>query len=145
MKRIFCLAIVLVVLVGCFASCDLAESMQGIVNAVGSKVESGPKVEEMMDAMSEGRKSDAKELLHPDVADDSDKAIDQMSAFLADRKVEQMELKSVNLNTSNKGNQEEVVYEITLDDGDIFYVKAVYLSNDDGEGFTDFQFVLGMI
>jgi hypothetical protein len=103
----------------------------------------------MMTALAGNRLSDAKALMHPQVAEASDHAISQMGDYLEGRKVSAMELTSVTVNTSTgtSGNarQERLNYRVTLTDGAVIYLNVVYLSNNQGTGFAAFQIVLGVV
>ena len=102
-----------------------------------------------MAALADDNTSDAKALLHPQVAETSDNAIAQMSAYLAGRKASAIELISININsstgTAGKTRQERVGYQVTLTDGAVIFLNAVYLSNNQGTGFASFQVVLGVV
>ncbi len=145
MRKIISLALVLLVLLGCLTACNIT---QNILGAIADEAEATPKVVEMMAALAEDNASDAKALLHPQVAQTSDKAIAQMSAYLAGRKASVIELTSININTSvgtaGKTRQEQVAYRVTLTDGDVIFINVVYLSNNQGTGFASFQVVLGV-
>lgn len=145
MKKWICFALVVLVL-GSFTACNFTQNMSG---AIAGEAEATPKVEEMMAALAAGNAADAKALLHPQAAETAESAIAQMSAYLAGRKAAAMELIGITVNTSTgtSGNvrQERVNYRITLGDGDMIYINAVYLSNNQGTGFASFQLVLGVV
>ena len=146
MKKIICITLVLFALLGCLTACNFTQNMSG---ATAGEAEATPKVEEMMAALADDNTSDAKALLHPQVAETSDNAIAQMSAYLAGRGVDDMELTNITINTSagTSGNvrQEKVVYRVALTDGTVIYLNVVYLSNNQGNGFASFQLVLGVV
>ena len=146
MKKIICFAVVLLVLLGCLTACNFTHKISG---AIAGEAEATPKVEEMMAALADENTSDAKAFLHPQVAERSDNAIAQMRAYLAGRKVNAIELKSINVNTSTgtegKTRQERAAYQVTLTDGSVIFLNVVYLSNNQGTGFTSFQVVLGVV
>ena len=146
MKKIICFGLVLLALLGCLTACNFTQNMSG---AIVGEAEATPKVEEMMAALADDNTSDAKALLHPQVAETSDNAIAQMSAYLAGRKASAIELTSINVNTSTgtagKVRQERVAYQVTLTDGAVIFLNVVYLSNNQGTGFASFQLVLGVI
>ncbi len=145
MKKWICFALVVLVL-GSFTACNFTQNLSG---AIAGEAEATPKVEEMMAALAAGNTADAKALLHPQAAETAEGAIAQMSAYLAGRKAAAMELTGITVNTSTgtSGNvrQERVNYCITLADGDMIYINAVYLSNNQGTGFASFQLVLGVV
>ena len=146
MKKIICFGLVLLALFGCLTACNFTQNMSG---AIAGEAEATPKVEEMMAALADNNISDAKALLHPLVAETSDNAIAQMSAYLAGRKASAIELTSININsstgTAGKTRQEQVGYRVTLNDDAVIYINAVYLSNNQGTGFASFQIVLGVV
>ena len=145
MKRWICFALALVVL-GSLTACNFTQNLSG---AIAGEAEATPKAEEMMLALAENNTADAKALLHPQAAETAEDAIAQMSAYLAGRKADTMELTGITVNnstgTAGTARQERVNYRITLADGDVSYINAVYLSNSQGTGFVSFQLVLGVI
>ena len=146
MKKIICFALTLLVLLGSLAACNFTQNMSGVM---AGEAEATPKAEEMMAALAADNEADAKALLHPQVAEKSDDAIAQMRDYLAGRKANTIELISLNVNTSagTNGNtrQERVGYRVTLEDGVVVFINAVYLSNNQGTGFATFQVVLGVV
>ena len=146
MKKIICLALVLLALLGCLTACNFTKTLSG---AIAGEAEATPKVEEIMAALADKNTSDAKALLHPQVAEKSDNAITQMSAYLSGRKASAIELKTINISTSTvtagKPRQQQETYQDTLTDGDVIFLNAVYLSDNQGTGFVSFQFVLGVV
>lgn len=146
MKKRICFALVLVVLLGCLTACNFTQNMSGMV---AGQEEATPKAEEMLAALAGENASDAKALLHPQVAETSDDSLVQMRDYLAGRKASAIELISINVNTSTgtagKVRQERVGYKVTLTDGAVIYLNAVYLSNQQGTGFSSFQIVLGLV
>lgn len=145
MKKIVCFTLVLLVL-GSLTACNFTHNMSGMA---AGEAESTPKIEEMMIALAENRTADAKALLHPQAAEASDDAIAQMSAYLAGRKATTMELTNITVNsstgTAGTTRQERVAFQVTLTDGAVIYISAVYLSNNQGAGFATFQLVLGVV
>ncbi len=146
MKKRICLTIVLLMVMCCLTACHFTSNMTGMV---GGKMQASSKVEDMMTAMAENRLEDAKTLMHPTAAGKSDDPIAQMSAFLAGRKVTNMQQTAINVSTSTgtsgKTRQESASFQVTLDDGTTIHLSATYLSNNAGEGFTSFQLVLGVV
>ena len=145
MKKLVCLSLILLAVLSCFTACNFNQTVSGMKD----KAESTPKVEEMMTVLTEKRTSDAKALMHPQVAENADRGIDQMQTYLSGREVSEMDLQNINVTTSfgTSGNakQERVSYKVTLSDGEIIYLNVVYLSNNNGNGFISFQLVLGAI
>lgn len=146
MKKLICLVSVLLILLSCLTACNFTQKMSG---ALAGEAECTPKVQEMMTALAENRTTDAKAMMHPQAAETSDAAIAQMRDYMTGREVSAMELKSININTSTgtsgKTRQEQAAYQVTLTDGAVIYLNAVYLSNNAGTGFASFQLVLGVV
>ena len=146
MKKLICLSLVLTVLFFCMTACNFTQNVSG---SIAGKAEATPKVEEMLRALAEKRTEDAKELMHPQVADTSDHAVAQMIDYLDGREVSAMQLTNINVRTtagtSGKTRQEQVAYQVNLNDGAIIYINAVYFSDDTGTGFSSFQLVLGVV
>ena len=146
MKKLICAVLVLFALLGCMTACNFTQNASG---PLAGKAESATKAEEMMTALTENRIADAKALLHPQASENSDAAISQMSAYLAGRKANSIEQRSIHVNTSSgtsgKTRQEQVSYQVTLSDGAVIYLSVVHLSDNTGTGFTSFQLVLGIV
>ena len=146
MKKIICFILVLTALLGCLTACSFTQNISG---ALADTAEATPKAKEMLTALADRSTSGAKALLHPQVAETSDAAIDQMCVYLAGRQASAVALQSISINTSTgtagKATQENVVYQVTLTDGGVFFLNAVYLSNSQGAGFISFQIVLGIV
>ena len=146
MKKIICFTLGLLALLGCLTACSFTQNVSGVM---AGEAEATPKVEEMMAALADDNASDAKALLHPQVAATSDTAIAQMSSYLAGRKASAIELKSITVNTSTgtagTTRQERITYQVTLTDNAIIFLNVVYLSNSQGTGFASFQVVLGVV
>ena len=145
MKKILCLTLVLLPLLGCLAACNITQNASG---AMEKLAESKPATEQMLAALAQSNDTDAKKLMHPD-AKDADNGIAQMTAFLASREARTIEVQNVNVNTSSgtsgKMRQEQVSYKVTLSDNTVIYISAVHLSNKAGTGFISFQLVLGVV
>lgn len=144
MKRLISLALVLLLMIGCMASCDLLNSAMGKFE---EKAESSLKVEEMLSALSQKRIDDAKRLMHPSVSDTT--ALDGLAEYLNGRTVTAMQLVGINIKsevgTNGNVSTEELSYKTTLSDGSIIYVSSVYVSNNSGVGFTSFSMSMGII
>ena len=146
MKKFVCFSLVILALIGCLTACNFASNLSG---ALADNATATPKVEEMMTALVNNHTAEAKALMHPQANKEMDDAIAQMTSYLAGRDVDSIELINININTSNgtagKARQEQVGYKVTLDDSEIIYINAVYLSNNNGDGFIAFQLVLGLV
>lgn len=146
MKKIVGYILVLMVLLSSLTACTFTQNASG---ALVKNAESSKKIEKMMSALAEENITDAQSLMHPESTKDFDDAIFQMSDYIDGREVTSMELININVNTSTgtsgKSREEQVVYKVTLDDNDVIYLNADYLSNNAGTGFTSFQLVLGVV
>ncbi|MBO7303978.1 MAG: hypothetical protein J6V09_01990 [Clostridia bacterium] len=139
MKKILCLTLVLVTLVFCLSSCAILDKLLG---ALENQLECAPKIEEMMLALAEGRKDDAMALIHPSASDEADAGITQLIGYVDGSKVAEMKAEGININTSldkSEGKTEQAVYKITLENGTVMKLEAVYISNDQGDGFIGFK------
>ena len=143
MKKSISFILVVTVLLCCFTSCDITANFS---DALSGKAESTPKVEEMLLALAENDMSAAESLLHPQIAGDSGDMLERLADYIDGRKAESVEVTSVGINTSTgtggKSRQEEISCEVKLDDGDSVALNVVYLSDNQGEGFSVFQIVL---
>jgi len=146
MKKAICLTLVILSIASCLTACSFTSN---IMNVQKDKAESTPKVEEMMSAMAEKSVSDATSLLHPEAKEKADDAIEQIVSYVNGRSVSSMELININVSsstsTSGKMRKEQAVYQVAMDDGEIFYLSTVYVTNNDGDGFISFQLVLGIV
>ena len=146
MKKTVCCLLILLSVLSCLMACNFTTNVSG--NLAG-EAESFSNVEEMMAALAEDSTSDAKQMMHPKSAENSDAAIIQMSTYLAGREAVSIQQVSIDVKTTNgasgKTKKERATYTATLSDGDIIYLSVTYLSDSDGDGFTSFQLVLGVI
>ncbi len=146
MKKRICFVLVVLVMLSCLTACNFTQST---LNSLADKAEATPKVEAMMSALAENRISDAIGLIHPQKAENSEDTISQICSYLDGRKTSSIVPESINVNssvsTSGKARQEELVYKVTLTDGAVVYLNVVYLSDNEGTGFTSFQLVLGVV
>ena len=145
MKKIICLSLVMLSLIGCFTACNISQNLS---NALENMSEASPKVEEMVNALANNNISDAEALMHPD-AENVDVAIVQMSNYLSGREAQSVDVEGINVKTSTgtagEKREEQLTCKVTLEDGDIVYLNVIYLKDKDGEGFIKFQLVLGLI
>lgn len=146
MKKLICFVLMFVVLCSCLTACNFTRKISG---SLAGEAEATPKVKQMMTALATNNTAEAKNLLHPKAAETSVTAIEQMSEYLDTREVDSMEQENIKVNTSagtsGKTRQEQVVYRVTLTDGDIIYLNVFYYSDKSGTGFISFQFVLGIV
>lgn len=142
-KRIL-FAIVAVVLM-CLTACTFTSNLSGISDKMQSKEQVGA----IMAELAAGDVDGALKLMHPTVVlQEAENACNQMSTYLAGRKMIDMELTEINIHTSagtsGKVRQEDAAFKVILDDDTNIYINFTYLSNRTGEGFLTFQIVLGM-
>ena len=146
MKKFVFPSLILLIILSCLTACNFYTNASG---TLAGNAECTPKAEEMMMALAEGRAADAKALMHPDVSGESDAAIAQLTSFLSGRKVATAKVENVSINnstgTSGKIRQEQVVYHVTLDDGEVIDLNVNYRSDNNGAGFASFQLVLGVV
>lgn len=145
MKKTICLTLILLFMLGCLMACACNTNVSG----AETEVDSFPKVEEMMTFLAQGSMSDAKNMMHPQSVENSDAAIAQMSRYLAGREAISIEQISFNVtnsfSTSGNTREEKATYIVMLTDREVIYLSVLYLSDNYGEGFTSFQFVLGIV
>ncbi len=146
MKKAICISLIFVTLLCCLTGCNFTSNTSG---ALAGEAKSTEKAEEMMAALAENRISDAKALMHPQIADRTDAALSQISSYLSGRSVNALEQQNINVSTSSGSGgsirQEQVIYKATLSDSTVVYLNAVYVSGSEGSGFASFQLVLGAI
>lgn len=146
MKKWMGVFLALLILASCVTGCSFSQKM---LDSLSENAEATAKVEAMMTALAENKTEEAKALIHPQSAEETDAAIAQMSNYLGGRKANDIELININVTTSatveGMARQEEVNYRVTLDDGDVIYINLVYLTNPEGSGFSCYQLVLGVI
>ena len=115
---------------------------------MAGEAQATPKVKEMMTILAQKRTTDAKALMHPDMADRSDAAIGQVMEYLNGREVTAMEVASIQVNTSagtsGTMRKENLAYKVSLSDSTMIYLNVIYLSDNSGAGFLSFQVVLGV-
>ena len=146
MKKLFCFILVLATLVVFLTGCNFAQSMK---DALIDMAESQPKAEEMIEALSYKQIDSAKALLHPDIAEESNSAIYQLTTYFSGHLIETIEIINVNLHSSvgtdGTAKEEKVTYKLTQSDGDIIHLSTVYRTDNNGSGFVSFQLVLGLV
>ena len=146
MQKIICLTLIVITMIGCLMACNIT------TNNSDSSLQaenSGPKVEKMMQALTDMCLSDAKKLMHPDADKDIDIALNQMMDYIDGRGVTRLErstaLVSSSVGSSNKSREETSTYRATLDDGSIVNLSVVYLWDNNGSGFMSFHLIIGII
>lgn len=149
MKKLIGLSLILLLLFGCFTGCAFLENIsEKLTEAVDENSESPEKIDAMLLALAEGRADDAKALMHPDKADESADAIEQMITYIDGRKVTDKKVVGLSVNiaatTNGKTRQEAICYLLTLDDGTTLTVDSLYVSDNAGAGFTSFKLSLGL-
>ena len=108
-----------------------------------------PEVEAVLQALADGKINEAATHFHPNVAERSGDALEQMRDYLDGRKVSNLTQQGFTVNTSTgtagKVRQEFATMQITLEDGTVCYLSAARHADNDGEGFVSFQLVLGVV
>ena len=146
MKKLLCLTLVIVMTVCALSSCAL---MEKIVMHILENAESPDKVDEMMAALADDRIDDAKALMHPDVTEDViGDSLEALATYLDGRIMLSKQVTSLsvkkNRKKSSKVLEEHISYDITLSDESVITVETIYISDENGAGFTTFRFALGV-
>jgi hypothetical protein len=142
MKRLLGWLLLFAILLTSLSSCAfLTDTMD--------EEESFVQAEQMLLALSEKRTEDATLLMHPAApAENMERFIEQMADYLDGRTATNMQISSVSLNysagTDGKSKEEQILYEVTLDDTSLIYVDTTYLLEEDAKGFTAFTIILGV-
>ena len=146
MRKIMCLtltAVLVLMLCACNFTTNFSDSM-GMTSA-----ECVPEVEIVLQALTDGKIDEAATHFHPNVAEKSDDALEQMRDYLDGRSVSELTQQSFRVNTSTgtagKIRQEAVTMKVVLEDGTVCYLSATHRSDNNGEGFVSFQLVLGVV
>ena len=146
MKKWVCVTLAVLVMLTGLTACSFTKRL---ANELADEAEATPREESMLTALVGNQPSDAKALMHPQVADRSDEPIAQMIAYLAGREIRDLELNSINVSTSagtgGKARQEKLTYKVTLDEDEVIYLNLAYQSDAQGIGFMSFQVVLGIV
>lgn len=146
MKKAICILTTLLILVSALTSCTFTQRTSG---ALAGNERSSEEVKKILSALAENQNENAKALLHPQIADDSQTSVLQLSRYIDGRDAEDLEVINVSVQKSTgvfgTSTQEQVTYKATLSDGEVIYINANYLSDRDGEGFITFQLVLGIV
>ena len=146
MKKLISLGLVMIVALGCLASCNFTTNSSG---DLAGKAKCEDECLAVLNALSDKRFDDAAELMHPEISEDVTDAFNQISSYLNGRKSANLKLVNISVNTSTgtsgKTVQEKAAFEVTLSNGEVVYLSAVYLENGEGAGFISFQLVLGLV
>lgn len=140
MKKILTVTALLLVFALVLAACDLSIDMNA---------QAEPQIREMLTALTAGDGEAAKALLHPSRADGAtDAAIAAMIDLLGGREVTSCTQVSLHVNTSagTKGNArtESGTVHLTCTDGTDLRLQYSHVSDNNGEGFATFEFVVGV-
>ena len=147
MKKLLCLTLVIVMTVCALSSCAL---MEKIVMRILENAESPDKVDEMMAALADDQIDDAKVLMHPDVTEDVlGDSLEAMATYLDGRIMLSKQVTSLSVKKNHKNSQkvreESISYNITLSDETVITVETIYISDENGAGFTTFRLALGVM
>ena len=145
MKKIICIVLVMVLTLSVMTACNFTTNVS---NSAGQMQEM-EKLESMLVALSSGDMVAAKALLYPDVASTQSDALEQLQEYLNGRKVTDLNQLNWNVSTSTglggKTRQESASFQATLDDGTVFYLSVCYVTENQAQGFSSFQFILGIV
>ncbi|MBR2341370.1 MAG: hypothetical protein IKA72_03065 [Clostridia bacterium] len=143
MKKRICAYLLLFSLLFCLTACTITKS-----GWLAGDATSTPKVEEMMNAFAEKDMAEAKSLMHSQVSEGCENVLAQLMEYLDGRKTTALKQTNISVSTTSGENEqrlEHVSYQATLADGTIIYVNSRYLSNDGGNGFITFYFIVGVV
>ena len=136
----------LLTLVCLLSACNFTANLYD--NTGNKEMEAAPQIEEMLAALAAGDRDAALALYHPKYRENFEAALDQLSGYVAGRTMSSMESASWNTTTSKgtggTSTQESGSFRVTMEDGEVFYISAVHLTDGNGEGFVSFQIVLGV-
>ena len=146
MKKTNCLLLVVVLSLTILTACDFTTNVS---NSFG-QMQGQEKVDSMLSALSSGDASAAKALLHPDVSAENAQTLVQLQEYLNGRKVTDLKREGWSVSTSTVPfggtiRQEKASFQAALDDGTVFHLSVCYVTEDQAQGFTAFQFVLGIV
>ena len=108
-----------------------------------------PQIKEMLTALSAGDLEAAEALLHPDRVDDAtDGALAALADLLGGREVDSCVQVGINIHTSagtgGTSRTESGTVHILFADGTDLQLSYSYVSDNAGEGFATFQFLVGV-
>ena len=147
MKKVLCAWIGVVLLLSSLTGCNFHTTSNDSTGKTAA--DSLPQVEKMLSILGAGDVEQALQMLHPDVRESANHAMEQNSAYMQGRRVTSVETLSCSVYTS-KGTagdirQEQASFKVTFGDGEIVAVSAVYYTDKAGTGFSTFQIILGAI
>lgn len=127
----------------------LALTLSACGMTIDMTAQAEPHIKEMLTALSAGDLEAAKALLHPDRVDDAtDGALEALVALLDGREVASCVQVSINVQTSTgtggtSRTESGTVHVLFTDDTDL-RLSYSYVSDNGGEGFATFQFLVGV-
>ena len=144
MKKRICALLALLTVMSCLTACSFT---QNIIGAPKTMVVSNSKVRIMIEYLAANDMSGAKLMLHPRAGESLDVVLGQMRDYLGGRNIFTLGTRdaciSTTIGASGEIMQETCTFEVIMRDDSSFYVYATYLSDSEGEGLTDLQFVFG--
>ncbi len=144
MLRIAALGLVIACL---FAGCHFTTNFSDSTGK--TSMQAAEKVEKMLTALVAGDIQAGMKLLHPNVAQNGEEKLLQMSRYLFGSKIVELTLQKVAVNntksTSGDAIQETGAFRMELEDGTELFLSVLYLTDDVGEGFVSFQIILGLV
>lgn len=139
MKKILTVTALLLVFALLLSACDMDLTPQA-----------EPYIRQMLTALSTGDADAAKALLHPDrVDEDTGDLLRMLTDLMAGREVERCTQTGINMRSQMAGTggayrEESGTVQVSLTDGTTLVLSYTYLSNDTGDGFTAFRFMVGI-
>ncbi len=143
-KSVFVLALLMAACM-LLSACNFTTNMSN--NTPFAKMSHQAQVEALLTHLSAGDMGEAAGMMHADQMNTP--GLEQISKYLAGRRVSQLDTQSVNAHTVRGSNgteeTEKATFRATLEDGETIYLSVVYFKNAKDQGFTSFQLVLGAI
>lgn len=145
MKKLVCVILAAALLLPVLTACNFTTNFS---DSNGTLAEQ-EKVERMFAALASRDLEAAEALLHPDVAAEQADALEQLQEYLDGRKLADMTQLNWKVTSTaslgGKTRQESATYQVVLEDDTAFYLTVCYLTQEQAEGFSTFQFVLGIV
>lgn len=140
MKKLLSVTALLLIFALALSACDMPIDMTA---------QAEPYIKEMLTALTAGDLESAEALLHPDRVDGAtDTALAAMADLLGGREVESCVQVGINVNastgTGGSSRTESGTVHILFTDGTDLRLSYSYVSDNAGEGFATFQFLVGI-
>lgn len=140
MKKLLSVIALVLVIALALAACEMPIDMTA---------QAEPQIKQMLTALSAGDLDAARALLHPDRPDDAtDAALTALGDLLGGREVDSCVQVGINVHTSTgtagTSRTESGTVHILFTDGTDLRLSYSYVSDNGGEGFAIFQFLVGV-